>query len=137
MSIFKGFVPKDEYMRVVRERDTLRETVLYYQDQEREELAANTQAALRRAYYLQPQEAQVIMALVRAKGRMVKKVDLWARVWGEDSDTSLKILDVRICHIRRKMGSNAIETLWGQGYRLTETGLGLYEKALDAYARKV
>ena len=130
-------MPKDEYMRVVRERDRLQEQLDGLRMEARQDARDDAEMALRKAYGLQPQEIKVFQALVSATPRALSKGVLFDSVWGIDSDVGIKIVDVRIHYIRSKVGARAVETVWGLGYRITEDGLGAYKKALDRFGAKV
>lgn len=80
---------------------------------------------LRETYGLTLIEAKLVLALKRARGRTLSKETLMGVIYGtqpEDEWPQLKIIDVFVCKVRRKLtaiGANIhIETDWGQGYRL-------------------
>lgn len=52
------------------------------------------------------------------------------RVFDEDLPDP-KIIDVKICHLRKKLPSDAIETIWGRGYRLTDAGKAWLKAKLE------
>lgn len=76
---------------------------------------------------LTPQEHRLVEELVRTPATVVAtKERLHAAANGrEDPDTELKLVDVLVCKVRRKLtahvGPDAIETVWGRGYRLSKT----------------
>lgn len=45
-------------------------------------------------------------------------------------DCTLKIVDVYVSKLRRKIGSDIIKTLWGYGYCLTPQGVALVQASL-------
>lgn len=95
---------------------------------------ADRLATVRRTFGLQPGDASLVLALYQAKGSVRNKLQLHEAipaVWVDHDDRGLKIIDVRICRLRKRLGHDAIETLWGQGYRLTAEGIAKVSEALD------
>lgn len=68
-----------------------------------------------------PIEARVLSALYGAKGRFLTKDRLLEEA-GIASESSLKTW---ICHLRKKVGENAITTAHGEGYALTVRGCAM------------
>jgi two-component system cell cycle response regulator CtrA len=61
------------------------------------------------------------------KGAIVTKGMLLDHLYGEMDAPELKIIDVFVCHLRKKLalatgGKHYIETVWGRGYRLRGSG---------------
>ncbi|MEM9568129.1 MAG: winged helix-turn-helix domain-containing protein, partial [Cyanobacteria bacterium P01_E01_bin.34] len=56
--------------------------------------------------------------LLRHPMQVMSKEQLLSRVWGYDYDPGSNIIEVYIRHLRKKLGSDYIETLRGMGYRL-------------------
>ena len=56
--------------------------------------------------------------------RAFTRPDLIERLWPGDADVDLKIIDVYVSTIRRKLDANVITTLRGTGYRLGEVPSG-------------
>jgi DNA-binding response OmpR family regulator len=50
--------------------------------------------------------------------QVLSREQLLNRIWGYDYDPGSNIVDVYIGHLRKKFGSNRIETVRGIGYRL-------------------
>lgn len=68
--------------------------------------------------------------LAKAPDVAIAKEALFGAAWGADADEiEIKIVDVYICKIRAKIGKDAIETIWGTGYRLTPVGRALLSGA--------
>lgn len=89
-------------------------------------------AKVQRACRLTRQEADVLLALYERK-RPVPKEAMLTVVWGLESDVGVKIVDVVVCKLRRKLGSfDTINTIWGVGYELSEAGRQLVKDALDS-----
>ena len=49
-----------------------------------------------------------------------------------DEWPDIRIIDVRICQIRKRLSPGSIETIWGRGYKLSAKG----KKWIDAQIRK-
>lgn len=56
-----------------------------------------------------------------------------------DEETSVKMIDVVLCNLRRKLKhlDIQIETIWGVGYRLTETSRDAVNNALEHHVRTI
>jgi two-component system response regulator QseB len=71
---------------------------------------------------LSQREFTVLHCLSAGEGKPVSAEEVLRYVWSEDSSASRQILDVYICHLRRKLSrvglKDAITTLRGFGYRL-------------------
>ena len=65
-------------------------------------------------------EWAILEILVRRAGRVVSRLDLLESVWGDASETAASSLEVLVGRLRRKLGSDRIRTLRGEGYALAE-----------------
>ncbi|SMP07264.1 two-component system, OmpR family, response regulator RegX3 [Desulfurobacterium pacificum] len=65
---------------------------------------------------LTKKEKKLLKVLVDNAGRVVSKDELLVKVWG-DENVSLRVVDVHVKHLRDKIGSERIKTVWGVGYR--------------------
>ncbi len=70
-------------------------------------------------------EFDLLAALLRFPGRVFKRDELIATVWGEDFSGVDRVVDVHISSLRRKLGDDAdhprfVATVRGVGYRLLE-----------------
>lgn len=63
-------------------------------------------------------EWAILEILVRRAGRVVSRIDLLESVWGEASKTASSSMEVLVGRLRRKLGSDLIRTLRGEGYAL-------------------
>ena len=70
-----------------------------------------------------PREFALVLALVRQRGRVLRREELIQQVWGPLEPPSPRSVDAHIKSIRRKLGDagDAIETIRGLGYRFSET----------------
>ena len=67
-------------------------------------------------------EYAILKLFMMNPGRALSREDILSSVWGRDSDTDLKIVDVNIRRLRRKIEDDAtaptyITTVWGFGYK--------------------
>lgn len=77
---------------------------------------------------IRPQAGQIVLALYRAKGRLVSNLQLWDAIPQVvspkfDDDRSYKMLDVQVCNARKGLGDGMIETVWGKGKALSPAGM--------------
>jgi two-component system cell cycle response regulator CtrA len=78
--------------------------------------------------HLTGKEYQMLELLSLRKGTTLTKEMFLNQLYGGMDEPELKIIDVFICKLRKKLaeatgGHNHIETVWGRGYVLREPGL--------------
>ncbi len=74
---------------------------------------------------LSPREFDLLLALARADGKVLSRVDLLRDVWGIEGEPQTNLVDVHIGRLRRKVdahGPSLIHTVRGEGYRLAVAG---------------
>ena len=76
-----------------------------------------------RALVLSARELQLLAAMVRNKGRILAREDLYALVWGDDLRAGDRSVDVYVHKLRTKLARalpdhRFIHTHFGFGYRL-------------------
>lgn len=64
-------------------------------------------------------EARILAYLIHHAERAVSRSELSEHLYEHDSDRDFNSIEVVIGRLRRKIGRSAIETVRGQGYRLT------------------
>ena len=69
-------------------------------------------------------EYSILELLSLRQGVTVTKEMLLGHLYGGKDEPELKIIDVFVCHLRKKLaeatgGKQCIETIWGRGYRLS------------------
>lgn len=74
---------------------------------------------------LTPQGSAVLGLLLASYPRAVDRVDLLERIpcqdrWDDPLDRQVTLVAVIVCQIRRALGADAIENIWGFGYRLSD-----------------
>ena len=67
---------------------------------------------------LTEREFLLLWELIQRPGRTVSKEHLLAAVWGYTFDPGSNVIDVYVARLRQKLGSDAIVTVRGEGYRL-------------------
>ena len=67
---------------------------------------------------LTAREFTMLEVLIRHAGQVLAASSCSSHVWGYDYDPGSNVVDVYIGYLRRKLGSNSIETVRGMGYRL-------------------
>jgi two-component system, OmpR family, response regulator QseB len=71
-----------------------------------------------RTIELPAREFTLAETFLRHPGQVMSREQLLDRVWGYDYDPGSNIVDVYVGYLRKKLGSNLIETVRGMGYRL-------------------
>lgn len=75
--------------------------------------------ALQMAFQLTKMEGRLLLALYR-RDRTIRQDALLSILYADrPNEPELKIIDVFVCKIRRKVPAAWIETAWGNGYFLT------------------
>jgi len=67
---------------------------------------------------LTPREFSVVEYLMRRQGEVVPKSEILEHVWDFAFDGDDNVVEVHVSALRRKLGSVAIETVRGAGYRM-------------------
>ncbi|HEY5167505.1 MAG TPA: response regulator transcription factor [Pseudolabrys sp.] len=70
---------------------------------------------------LSPLEYRLVAYLLRHRGRVVSQHELDENVYGHGEDHDSNVLEVLIGRVRKKLGSDVIETRRGFGYIVPET----------------
>jgi two-component system cell cycle response regulator CtrA len=91
------------------------------------DLAARTVEVDGRRVGLTGKEYAIFEMLSLRKGMTLTKEMFLTHLYGGRDEPELKIIDVFICKLRKKLtkatgGQNYIETVWGRGYALREPG---------------
>jgi two-component system, OmpR family, copper resistance phosphate regulon response regulator CusR len=74
-------------------------------------------------FELATKEFDLLLALVRAQGRVLSRTELLKEVWGIEFDPETNLVDVYIARLRRRLRSEGpgwIVTVRGQGYRFEQ-----------------
>jgi two-component system OmpR family response regulator len=66
-------------------------------------------------------EYRLLAYLAHHKGRVVSRTELVEHLYDQDFDRDSNTIEVFVGRIRKKLGVDAIQTLRGLGYRLSET----------------
>jgi len=66
-------------------------------------------------------EFNLLNALADHHGLVLSREQLLEKVWGYDYFGDLRVVDVHIGHLRKKIGEDCIETVRGAGYRLQDS----------------
>jgi two-component system, OmpR family, copper resistance phosphate regulon response regulator CusR len=69
---------------------------------------------------LSAREFLLAETFVRNAGQVLSRQQLLSHVWGYGHDPGSNVVDVYVCGLRRKLGSSAIQTVRGMGYRLED-----------------
>jgi DNA-binding response OmpR family regulator len=67
---------------------------------------------------LTAREFTMLETFLRHPGQVLSREQLLSHVWGYDHDPGSNVVDVYVGYLRRKLGTDTIETVRGMGYRL-------------------
>lgn len=73
--------------------------------------------ALQARFGLTRTEAAVLSVLDARAGRVVSREAIFLAVWGE-AEVDMKIVDVVLCKLRRRLPEGTVRTAWGRGWSL-------------------
>ena len=62
-------------------------------------------------------ESTVLEVFMRHSGQVLSREQLLSHVWGYDYDPGSNVVDVYVGYLRKKLGTPAISTVRGMGYR--------------------
>ncbi len=68
---------------------------------------------------LTAQEFRILSYLVHHQGKVVSRTELTEHVYDRNFDSDSNVIDVLVGRIRRKLGTDLIHTVRGQGWRLS------------------
>lgn len=71
-----------------------------------------------REVQLTAREFSLMETFMRNPGRVLSRMELLSSAWGYDFDPNSNVVDVYVRYLRNKVGTGAIETVRGAGYRL-------------------
>lgn len=88
--------------------------------------------ALRDSGGLTPNEGRLMLALYEARPRTLSRGHLCDLLQRKDHaiEPYLKVIDVMVCKIRRKIGADKIDTVWGAGLRISPHGAAWVLRAI-------
>ncbi len=116
--------------------EELEEEVAYLKGELGELTNTTREYETRKRLGLKPQECKLLAALYSARrsgfvagGYLLDIIEANGKKKTELNDPQRSLL-VYIHRIRKQLGRDAIENVWGHGYRLTATGVAVYEAAL-------
>lgn len=89
-----------------------------------------------RSLGVRPQVAELILLLHASHGRIVTKERFGDELW-PDVDRSTNVLSVAISGARKALGYDAIETIWGKGFRLTAMGLSSVDALIQPLQQNI
>jgi DNA-binding response OmpR family regulator len=83
------------------------------------DLAAHEARVGAHAVALANREFDLLVFLARGRGRVLRRAEILAHVWGVRAESAGRSLDVHVRRLREKLGAGVrIETVRGVGYRL-------------------
>lgn len=89
------------------------------------------------SWRLGPSLTSILASLYRAADGYRSKRQLYVALCGLSSETSEKIVAVQVCHLRARLRDLGvpitIDTVWGQGFRLTVESRGFITETLAGF----
>jgi DNA-binding response OmpR family regulator len=85
------------------------------------DLLARTATRDGRVVELSAREYQMLELFMRNPGQVLSREQLLSHVWGYDYDPGSNVVDVYVGYLRKKLGSDAVATVRGMGYRMPRT----------------
>ena len=77
---------------------------------------------------LSPRETVIVALLLMRRGCFVAVNDLIEMIWPNpdlEPENAAQGLTVYVCRLRKKLGADAIENLWGRGFRIPREHEGI------------
>lgn len=128
------YIEMTEYQRVCDERDDLRDEIANLRQDLGLATVLDECSRLKTRYGLEPSAAKILLTLYRSSTHVLRfeQVDdvTPATRQFRDRDPS-SILKIWVWQIRKRIGRDSIETIWGEGYRLTPLGVSVVARALS------
>ena len=72
--------------------------------------------------HLSPQEYRLVAYLMQHAGRVVSQIELTEQLYAQDFERDSNAIEVLVGRVRRKLGSDLIQTRRGFGYLIEEAG---------------
>lgn len=66
-------------------------------------------------------EFEILQVLSNHRGMVLSREQLLEKVWGQDYYGEIRVVDVHVGHVRKKIGEGFIATVRGVGYRFDNT----------------
>ncbi|MFN3256183.1 MAG: response regulator transcription factor [Ilumatobacter sp.] len=85
------------------------------------DIGARTLRVEQRTVELSAREFTLAETFFRHPGQVLSREQLLSRVWGYDFDPGSNVVDVYVGYLRKKLGTDALETVRGVGYRLRDS----------------
>lgn len=82
------------------------------------ELLSRTVTVAGESHELTPREFVMLEMFLQNPGQVISREQLLDRVWGYDHDPGSNVVDVYVRYLRKKIGSDAIVSVRGLGYKL-------------------
>ncbi len=109
----------------------LRERIAYLESELRIQADDTEFARVKSAFRLEPMSTRIVLALWKVRGDVISRWRLEELIRGDGEDCSEGLLKVHISRVRKRMGGDPVENVWGRGYRLTGEALGRVDAAVN------
>lgn len=110
----------------------LEDEVAYLRSEMGLSVSATRVGLVRAALKLRPGCCKMLLAMFDAKGRVLNRFQLAEAHAHPNGGDTLRAVNVHMCLIRKRLGQESIEGVWGVGYRLTDAGRDKLARILEA-----
>lgn len=109
----------------------LRERIAYLESELGVQASDTEFARVKAAFGLQPMSTRIVLALWKVRGDVIGRWRLEELIRGDGEDCSEGLLKVHISRVRKRLGKDAVDNVWGRGYRLSDEALGRVDAAVN------
>lgn len=106
-------------VRALGRRAPIPRSFVHVQDDVRLDFSGRRASRAGRQIPVTSHEWAILEVLVSRRGDVVSKLELLENVWGESGDAASNSLEVLVSRLRKKFGTDLIQTLRHQGYCFT------------------
>lgn len=77
-------------------------------------------------------EFQLLWLLCSVPGKVFSHTEIFSKIWGEQSQSKPKTINVHLVNIRRKLGNDIFKTIKGVGYKINSQMIDITVRPMEA-----